>query len=103
MAILQTLGSMNLLYWFVTLLFDFLILCMFVRAILSFLTMLSPANPFVRFFTNITGPIYDPIYRLMPRMLIGMLDMSATVAFIFVWWALTLIQGLALSALPQRW
>ena len=103
MAALQALGSMSLLTTFVNLFFDILILFMFVRAILSFFPMLSPANPFVRFFTNVTSPIYDPIFKLLPRMAIGMLDLGPTVAFIFVWWALYILQTLTLTALPATW
>ena len=103
MGALQTLGSLDLLHLFVTFLFGFLIICMFVRVILSWLPMLSPGNPIVRFFTNITGPLYDPIYRVLPRMSISMLDLRATIAFIFSWWALTVLEGLILSAIPFRW
>ena len=103
MAALQAIGSQHLLHVFVTILFDFLILCLFIRVILSWLPMLSPGNPFVRFFTNITGPIYDPIYRLMPRMSISMLDLRATITLIFTWWALMVLEGLMLGAIPLTW
>jgi uncharacterized protein YggT (Ycf19 family) len=104
MAALQALGSMNLLYWSVMILFDFLILSMIIRMLLSFLaSMLSPANPFVRFFTNITGPLFDPINRLLPRISLGIFDVSSMIAFIFVFWALSMAQILALSAFPPGW
>ncbi len=107
MAALQAIGSQHLLHVFVTLLFDFLILCLFIRVILSwllsFLPSVSPSNPFVRFFTNITGPIYDPVYRVLPRMSISMLDLRATITLIFSWWALMVLEGLLLSSLPLTW
>ncbi len=103
MAALQTLGSLGLLHLFIPLLFGFLILCMFVRVILSWLPMLSPGNPIVRFFANITGPLYDPIYRVLPRMSASMFDLSATIAFIFAWWALGTLQALILQAIPPTW
>jgi uncharacterized protein YggT (Ycf19 family) len=103
MAALQSLGSLKLLHLFIPLLFGFLIISLFVRVILSWLPMLSPGNPFVRFFTNITGPIYDPIYRVLPRMTISMLDLRATITLIFSWWALTVLERLILGAIPFTW
>ena len=103
MAALQSLGTLGLLHVFIPILFGFLIICMFVRVILSWLPMLSPANPFVRFFTNITGPFYDPIYRALPRLSVSMLDLRATVTLIFTWWALTVLERLILGAIPITW
>ena len=103
MAALQSLGSLGLLHLFITLLFSFLIISLFVRVILSWLPMLTPGNPFVRFFTNITGPIYDPVYRVLPRMSISMLDLRATITLIFSWWALMVLERLILSAIPVTW
>ena len=103
MTIWETLATMDILHTAITIFFYFLILCMIVRMILSFMTMLSPANRFVRFFNQITGPMYDPIYKLMPRMSVGMFDLGATVAFIFVWWALYILMAVTLSALPILW
>ena len=103
MAALQSLGSLGLLHLFITLLFSFLIISLFVRVILSWLPMLTPGNPFVRFFTNITGPIYDPVYRVLPRMSISMLDLRATITLIFSWWALMVLERLVASAIPGTW
>jgi uncharacterized protein YggT (Ycf19 family) len=104
MAALQMLGSLGLLHLFTTLLFWFLTLCFVARMILSWLPMLSPANPFVRFFINITAPLYDPIYRVLPRLSAGMFDLRATIAFIFSWWAVyVLLIALVSPALPPTW
>jgi uncharacterized protein YggT (Ycf19 family) len=103
MAALQVLGSLGLLHLFIMLLFGFLIICLLVRVILSWLPMLSPGNPFVRFFTTITGPVYDPIYNLLPRVTLSMFDLRATIAIIFSWWALTVLEYLIVSALPATW
>jgi uncharacterized protein YggT (Ycf19 family) len=103
MAALETLGSLRLLQVFVTLLFGFLTISLLIRVILSWLPMLSPANPFVRFFTHVTGPIYDPIYRMLPRLTISMFDLRATIALIFSWWALAVLERLIISALPVTW
>lgn len=103
MAVLQTLGSQNLLHYFVTIIFGFLIICMFIRFILSWLPMLPPGNPFVRFFTLITGPFYDPIYRVLPRMSVSVLDLRASIAFLFSWWALTALSALLVTAIPYGW
>ena len=103
MAALQVLGSLGLLHLFIVLLFGFLIVCLLVRVVLSWLPMLSPGNPFVRFFTNITAPVYDPIYNLLPRVTLSMFDLRATIAIIFAWWALGVMEALIISALPPTW
>ncbi|HST89212.1 MAG TPA: YggT family protein, partial [Ktedonobacterales bacterium] len=61
---------------------------------------LSPGNRFVRFFYNVTGPLIDPIARRLPRMSIGMFDVGTSVAFLFAWWAITLLSGLITSSMP---
>ena len=79
--------------------FQFLVLCLFVRMILSWLP-LSPGNRFVRFFFNITSPLIDPVARRLPRMSIGMFDVGTTVAFIFSWWAITILSAVITSSIP---
>ena len=103
MAFLQSLATMGIAHLLVVILFDFLILCLVIRVILSFFPMLSPANPFVRFFINIVGPVYDPVYRLLPRVSISFFDLSGTIALIFSWWALFVLQRLLITALPPLW
>lgn len=103
MATLQTLGSLGLLHLLITLLFGFLIICYIARMILSWLPMLSPANPFVRFFTGITSPLIDPIQRILPRMTVGMFDIGSAIAFIFSWWAVFVLEFMIISALPSTW
>lgn len=107
MAILYTLATLGLAHLFIRLFFGFLILSFLARMILSWLAMaipsLSPANPFVRFFDTITGPFYDPLYRILPRSSMGALDLRGIIAFIFSWWALTVIELLLSSAIPAGW
>lgn len=103
MAFLQSLAAMGIAHLLIALLFGFMIICLLIRAILSFFPMLSPANPFVRFFINIVGPVYDPLYRVLPRVSLSFLDLSGTIAFIFAWWALAVMESLIFSALPPTW
>ncbi|HEX8996312.1 MAG TPA: YggT family protein [Ktedonobacterales bacterium] len=107
MAILHTLATLGLAHLFIRLFFGFLILSFFARMILSWLSMaipsLNPGNPFVRFFTIITGPFYDPLYRILPGSSMGAIDLRGIIAFIFSWWALTVLQMLMSSALPPTW
>ena len=103
MSVLNYLASLGVAHLIVIVLFDFLILCLFIRMLLTWLPMLSPANPFVRFFTNIVGPVYDPVYRLLPRVSVSMFDLSATIAFFFSWWALAILERLVIMALPLTW
>ncbi|HET9109971.1 MAG TPA: YggT family protein [Ktedonobacterales bacterium] len=107
MAFLQTLGTMGLLHLFIKLFFGFLILSFFARMILSWLSMaipsLSPANPLVRFFDVITGPLYDPLYRILPSSSMGAFDLRGIIAFIFSWWALGLVSTLLSISIPAAW
>lgn len=81
-----------------------LILCLLVQAILSwFAAMIPPTHPVVRFFTNITSPVLDPIRRLLPSMSVGVFDLSGTVAFLLAWWGIQLISTLLGLALPASW
>lgn len=103
MGVLQTLATLGIAHVVIWIIFGFLILCMVARMLLSFFPMLSPANPFVRFINNIMAPIYDPVYRRLPRMSVGVLDLSATIAFIFTVWALIVVWRLAMTAIPAEW
>lgn len=107
MAILQTLGTLGIAHIFISLFFGFLIACFLVRLILSWLSMaipaLSPGHPLVRFFDNITGPLYDPLYKMIPRGSTGAFDIAGIIAFIFAWWALGVMGALIAAALPAGW
>jgi uncharacterized protein YggT (Ycf19 family) len=81
--------------------FRILVLCIFVRIILSWLPL--PSNPISRFFGNIVDPIIEPVARRMPNVTVGFLNISYTLAIIIMWWALMLIDTLILSALPPTW
>ncbi len=102
---LDILLNLGILHLLVQVVFLGLIACMFVQVILSWLTMafLSPDAPIIRFFNRITSPIVDPIRRRIPAMALGMLDLSWTVAFIFAFWGLLILQRLIYSALPSNW
>jgi uncharacterized protein YggT (Ycf19 family) len=86
----------------IDLFFHILIIFMFVRVILSWI-QLPAANPIVRFFGNVVDPIVNPIARRLPRMSAGAFDIGFTVAFIFMWWALSVIDGYILFSLPPSW
>ena len=107
MAILHTLGTLGLLHLFITLFFGFLVLCFFARVILSWLSMaipsLTPGNPFVRFFNNITDPLYEPLYRRLPAASLGAFDVRGIIAFLFAWWGLGVISFLLAFSLPVTW
>jgi uncharacterized protein YggT (Ycf19 family) len=83
--------------------FQLLILCMLVRVILSWIPILGPDNPIMRFFTGVTAPLLDPVQKRLPRMVIGMLDLNITIAFIFVWWVLGQLDAFIVSSLPPGW
>ncbi len=107
MAFLQTLASLGLVHIFIRLFFGFLILCFFARMILSWLAMaipsFSPGHPLVRFFDVMTGPLYDPIYRVVPKGSMGVFDLAGIIAFIFSWWALGVLSALLTFAIPAGW
>lgn len=107
MAILQTLGTLEIAHNFIRLFFGFLIVCFFVRMILSWLSMaipaLSPGHPLVRFFNVMTGPLYDPLYRIIPKGNMGAFDIAGIIAFIFSWWALGIMSALLSMAIPAGW
>jgi YggT family protein len=65
----------------VCLVFNFLVIAIFVRAILSWF-QLDPMNPFIQALRAITDPIIEPIRNVMPR--IGMFDLSPFVASILL-------------------
>lgn len=107
MAFLQTLATLEIAHTFVRLFFGFLIVCFFVRMILSWLSMaipaLSPGHPLVRFFDVMTGPLYDPLYKMIPKGNMGAFDMAGIIAFIFAWWGLGVMGALISFALPAGW
>lgn len=65
----------------VCMLFNFLILAILVRALLSWFR-LDPMNPLIQALNAVTEPIIDPIRRIMPR--IAMLDFSPMIAMILL-------------------
>ncbi len=86
----------------IPLVFGALIIALFVRAILSFFPI-SPGNPFVRFFNGITAPFYDPLLKRLPRIVLGMFDVSGTIVLLTLWWAFGVASFLLVSSLPAGW
>jgi uncharacterized protein YggT (Ycf19 family) len=74
------------------------------RFVVSWLTMMlpiSPGNPIVRFIVNVSDAYLMPIQRRMPRMVIGMFDVGGIVAYIFMFWLISQVSSLILTALPR--
>jgi uncharacterized protein YggT (Ycf19 family) len=90
----------------INLFFRVLILCLLVRVILSWIvsfSLMSPGNPFVRFFNRVTDPIIGPIAKRIPRASVMVIDLSLIVSLLFCWWALSILDGLVLVSLPGNW
>jgi uncharacterized protein YggT (Ycf19 family) len=94
------------LHWIIDLFFRALILCLLIRVILSWIvsfSLMSPGNPFFRFFSRVTDPILYPIANRIPRTALMAFDLGLIVALLFCWWGLSLLDGLLLSSLPNNW
>lgn len=87
---------MDIAHTVVQLFFAFLIIAFLAQMVLSWIPQLS-GSPFSRFVNRITGPIIDPLDRIIPP--IGIFRISFLVAF----WALLFVRGLFLTALPANW
>ena len=70
---------MSFFFQYAALLFNFLSLAIFIRAILSFFPI-DPANPLVLLVHQMTEPVLAPLRRIVPR--IGMIDLTPLVAII---------------------
>jgi YggT family protein len=95
--------ELNILHTLVYLTFGALVILLFVRVILSWLPFLGPANPVVRFVNNLTDPLLNPVRKRISSMSAGVFDISMTVAFIFVFWALFMLSFFIQLALPANW
>ena len=97
--------QLNILHTLVQLVFFAMVAALFLQMILSWLTLmfLPPDHPILRFFTRLTAPILEPLRKRIPSMSLGMLDLSYTIAFIFAWWAISIVGVLILYTLPARW
>lgn len=95
-------GSLNILHIVIDFSLKLMIIALLVRVILSWLPF-PPGNPIVLFFNRLTDPILQPIARRIPRGSLGFLDLSYTVAIIFVWWILITLDALFMFALPPGW
>ena len=69
----------NFLILFINILFNLLIIALFIRIILSWFRI-SEDNFFVRILFDITNPILLPFQKIIPP--IGMMDFSPIAAFI---------------------
>jgi YggT family protein len=65
----------------VCLVFTFLTIAVFARAIVSWFNM-DPRSPLIQILDAVTEPILDPIRRIMPRL--GMIDLSPLVAILLL-------------------
>ncbi|HEX8774318.1 MAG TPA: YggT family protein [Pyrinomonadaceae bacterium] len=74
-------------------------LLIFIRIIFSW-GMVSYANPLMRFLVNATDPLLVPLRRMVPPL--GMLDLSAIVAFILIWLFQQAVAGTLLMGWPIR-
>lgn len=90
------------LHVIVSIFFDLLVVCLIVRFIISWLPI-GTENPIVRFFVNVTDPFILPIQKRLPRVSVGMFDISTTIAFIFSWWAVGIVSALIQAGLPATW
>lgn len=65
----------------VCLVFTFLTIAVFARAIVSWFNM-DPRSPLIQILDAVTEPILDPIRRIMPRL--GMIDLSPLIAILLL-------------------
>ena len=65
----------------VCLVFTFLTIAIFARAIVSWFNM-DPRSPLIQILDAVTEPVLDPIRRIMPRL--GMIDLSPLVAILLL-------------------
>lgn len=99
-AVLHTLGQLNIAHVTVQVLRAALFVAFIVQMILSFVVR-DQDSRFMRFVSNITGPLVNPFDRIIPPLTIGGLSLS--LGFIAGWFALTLGSVLLLQALPVGW
>ena len=72
---------MQIVVWFINLLFQLLTVLILVRAVLSWV-QLDPYHPLVRTLRQITDPLLVPIQRIVPP--ISGIDISPIVALILI-------------------
>ena len=99
-AFLQRLSELNLLHTTITILMYALILCFLIQFLLSMILQ-GRDNKIVRFFTNVTGPMSDPLDRILPPLSLG--GISIRIGFIVAWWGVTIAAVLVQQALPMGW
>ena len=90
----------------IAMVFDVLILSMFVWMLVSWFMMMMPGaggSRFVRFLDAMIAPVVEPIRKRIPSTSMGMLNIGYTVAFIFAWWSLRVLAIIILLALPGGW
>lgn len=99
-AFLQSLGNLHILHTTVTILMYALILCFIIQFLLSMILQ-GRDNKIVRFFSNVTGPMSDPLDRILPPLSLG--GISIRIGFIVAWWSVTIAAALVMQALPAGW
>jgi YggT family protein len=80
----------------VQLLFDFYILVLLARVLLSWI-QIDPRNPIVNIIFQLTEPLLAPIRRMLPQT--GGIDFSPMIAFFAVWIAERIVLSLLYSLL----
>lgn len=88
MALIQILGGIRQLIWFLIL----------ARIILSFLPNIDPGHPIVRFVHGVTEPILAPFRAILPATRIG-LDFSPMLAIFVVDLIFRVLIGILASGL----
>jgi uncharacterized protein YggT (Ycf19 family) len=94
------LAQLSLAHLVITLVGGALILCLIVRMVMS-LVLQGRENQFSLFFARVTGPILDPLDRLIPAISLG--GISFRISWLFAWWAITIVSALLYQALPAGW
>ncbi|HEX9058506.1 MAG TPA: YggT family protein [Ktedonobacterales bacterium] len=97
---LERIQQLGILHGVVTVLSMGLIICLFVQAILSWVLQ-GRDNRVSRFLGKVTGPIVEPLDRLLPQVSIG--GMRVSIGFIVAFWAVWAVGILLEQALPLNW
>jgi uncharacterized protein YggT (Ycf19 family) len=97
---LHTLLQLDILHHLVTVIAAVLAICFLIQMILSWVLQ-GRENKLSRFFHNITGPIWEPLDRIIPRVSIG--GMPISIGFLVGWWSIGAVALLVSQALPPGW
>ncbi len=96
----RDLAGLNIAHLLITILAYGLILCLLIQFIMSMILQ-GRDNRFTSFLAKITGPILDPLNRVIPSVTIG--GLSFRISWLFGWWAIQIVAALLIQALPSGW